>query len=102
MRPRRLFLTHFGYADQPEVHLSTYRERLQHWGALSAEILARGQEQSEAMRAFGRAVAAEAAEFLSPTELSHYVFNGALQLSWLGLERYHRKRAEAKATDAAG
>lgn len=102
LRPRRLFLTHFGYADQPEVHLSAYRERLQHWGALSAEILARGQEQSEAMRAFGRAVAAEAAEFLSPTELSHYVFNGALQLSWLGLERYHRKRAEAKATDAAG
>ncbi len=102
LRPRRLFLTHFGYSDQPERHLNAYRERLQHWGALSAEILGRGQEQSEAIRAFGRAVSAEAAELLSPAELSHYVFNGALQLSWLGLERYHRKRAEAKAKQSAG
>jgi glyoxylase-like metal-dependent hydrolase (beta-lactamase superfamily II) len=101
LRPRRLFLTHFGYSDQPERHLNKYRERLQHWGALSAEILSRGQEQSEAVRAFARAVGAEAAEFLSPAELSHYVFNGALQLSWLGLERYHRKRSEAKAKESA-
>jgi glyoxylase-like metal-dependent hydrolase (beta-lactamase superfamily II) len=100
LRPRRLFLTHFGYSDQPERHLNAYRERLQHWGKLSAEILSRGQEQSEAIRAFGRAVAAEAAEFLSPAQLSHYVFNGALQLSWLGLERYHRKRAEAMAKES--
>ena len=100
LRPRRLFLTHFGYSDQPERHLNAYRERLQHWGKLSTEILSRGQEQSEAIRAFGRAVAAEAAEFLSPAQLSHYVFNGALQLSWLGLERYHRKRAEAMAKES--
>ena len=102
LRPRRLFLTHFGFSDQPERHLNAYQERLQHWGTVSGEILSRGQEQSEAMRAFARAVAAEAAEFLSPAELSHYVFNGALQLSWLGLERYHRKRAEAKAKESAG
>jgi len=102
LRPRRLFLTHFGYSDQAERHLNNYRERLRHWGTLSAEILSRGQGQSEAVRAFARAVAAEAAEFLSPAELSHYVFNGALQLSWLGLERYHRKRAEAKAQQPAG
>jgi glyoxylase-like metal-dependent hydrolase (beta-lactamase superfamily II) len=101
LRPRRLFLTHFGYSDQPERHLNAYRERLQRWGELSGEILSRGQEQSEAIRAFSRAVAAEAAESLSPAELSHYVFNGALQLSWLGLERYHRKRAEAKAKELA-
>ena len=102
LRPRRLFLTHFGFSDQPERHLKAYRERLLHWGTLSGEILSRGLEQSEAMRAFARAVAAEAAEFLTPPELSHYVFNGALQLSWLGLERYHRKRAEAKAKESAG
>jgi glyoxylase-like metal-dependent hydrolase (beta-lactamase superfamily II) len=101
LRPRRLFLTHFGYSDQAERHLNAYRERLQHWGELSAQILSRGQEQNEAILAFGRAVAAEAAEFLSPGELSHYVFNGALQLSWLGLERYHRKRAEARARETA-
>ena len=102
LRPRRLFLTHFGYSDEPERHLNAYRERLQHWGKLTAEILSRGQERSEAILAFSRAVAAEAAEFLTPTQLSHYVFNGALQLSWMGLERYHRKRAEAMAKESAG
>lgn len=102
LRPRRLFLTHFGYSDQPERHLNAYRERLRHWVALAESILARGQDQSEAIRSFSRAVAAEAAEFLSPSELSHYVFNGALQLSWLGLERYHRKRMEAAAKESAG
>jgi len=27
--------------------------------------------------------------------MGNYVFNGALNLSWLGLARYHRKRAES-------
>lgn len=97
LHPRRLFLTHFGYSDQPERHLAAYRERLLHWGALTEEILAQAKDQTEAVRDFARVVAAEAAEFLTPAELSHYVFNGALQLSWLGLARYHQKRMEAKA-----
>lgn len=97
LHPRRLFLTHFGYSDQPERHLTAYRERLLHWGALTEEILAQAKDQTEAVRDFARVVAAEAAEFLTPAELSHYVFNGALQLSWLGLARYHQKRMEAKA-----
>lgn len=97
LHPRRLFLTHFGFSDQPDRHLQAYRERLKHWGALTADILARAKDQNEAVREFARAVAAEAAEFLSPSELSHYVFNGALQLSLLGLARYHQKRAQAGA-----
>jgi hypothetical protein len=47
------------------------------------------------MRKFAQEVAADAAQLLTPEELSHYMFNGALHLSWLGLARYHRKRAEA-------
>ena len=46
------------------------------------------------MQAFAEESAMEAAQFLSLDELSHYAFNGALHLSWLGLARYHRKRAE--------
>jgi len=97
LHPRRLFLTHFGYSDQPERHLQAYRERLQRWAALTAEILSRDKEPTESVRDFARAVAAEAAEFLTPDELSHYVFNGALQLSWRGMVRYHQKREEARA-----
>ena len=96
LRPSRLFLTHFGFSDQPERHLQNYRERLLRWGQLSGEILAREPDQAKATHTFAKAVAAEAADSLTPEELSHYVFNGALQLSWRGLERYHRKRMEAK------
>ncbi len=96
LRPLRLFLTHFGFSDQPERHLKNYRERLQHWGELSAEILAREPDQSRAVHSFAKKVAAEAADSLTPAELSHYVFNGALQLSWQGLARYHRKRLETQ------
>jgi glyoxylase-like metal-dependent hydrolase (beta-lactamase superfamily II) len=96
LRPLRLFLTHFGFSDQPERHLMNYRERLLHWGQLSAEILAREPDQAKATHSFAKAVAAEAADSLTPDELSHYVFNGALQLSWRGLERYHRKRLQAQ------
>lgn len=97
LRPRRLFLTHFGFSDEADRHLETYQECLTQWGKLSAEILSRTGDQTEAIRDFARAVAAEAAEFLTPEELSHYVFNGALQLSWLGLARYHQKRKEGQA-----
>ena len=96
LHPRRLFLTHFGFSNDPGRHLETYRKRLRHWGELTAEIQARVPEETEAVRTFARTVAAEAADFLSPEDLALYVFNGALQLSWLGLARYHRKKSEAK------
>ena len=97
LHPRRLFLTHFGFADEASRHLEAYQGRLKDWAKLSEEILARELEQTEAVRDFARAVAAEAAEHLTPEELSQYVFNGALQLSWLGLARYHQKRKEGQA-----
>jgi len=96
LHPRRLFLTHFGFSDDPGRHLEAYRKRLLDWGELTAEIQARVPDETEAVRTFARTVAAEAADFLSPEDLALYVFNGALQLSWLGLARYHRKKSEAK------
>jgi glyoxylase-like metal-dependent hydrolase (beta-lactamase superfamily II) len=95
LRPMRLFLTHFGFSDQPDRHLKSYGERLKHWGVLSAEILAREPDLAKATHSFARVVAAEATDYLTPEELSQYVFNGALPLSWQGLARYHRKRLEA-------
>ena len=96
LHPRRMFLTHFGFSDHAERHLTAYRERLIQWAKLCGEILTRGNDQHDAVRDFARAVAAEAAEFLKPEELSLYVFNGALQLSWLGLVRYQQKRLEGR------
>jgi hypothetical protein len=39
---------------------------------------------------------------LAPDQVAEYLFNGALNLSWLGLARYHRKRAEQFAAQPAG
>ena len=95
LHPKRLFLTHFSFSDHPEAHLKRFRERLKLWKDLSAKIFATAADDSAAMHRFAQEVAAEAAQFLKPEELSHYVFNVALNLSWAGLSRYHRKRAEA-------
>lgn len=95
LHPQRLFLTHFSFSDDPPLHLANYRERLFRWRDLSAAILARNLEEPASMHRFAQEIAAEAAQFLTPEEISQYVFNGALHLSWLGLARYHRKRTEA-------
>jgi len=97
LKPKRLFLTHFGFSDHPARHIASYRERLLRWSELTAKILAEGVEESQASEAFISAIAAEARQTLSREEVDHYLFNGALHLSWLGLARYHRKRAAAQA-----
>jgi glyoxylase-like metal-dependent hydrolase (beta-lactamase superfamily II) len=101
LHPKKLFLTHFSFLDNPAVHIAAHRERLHSWRDLSADLLARNLEESEAMHRFAQETAAEAAQHLSPDELSHYLFNGALNLSWMGLCRYHRKRSEAAVQPAA-
>lgn len=93
LHAKRLFLTHFSFADNPVEHIATYRKRLHQWSDLAANILARELDANGSVHTFAKEVAAEAAQFLSPDEISHYVFNGALNLSWLGLARYHRKRS---------
>ena len=36
LHPKRLFLTHFSFSDNPDAHLASYRERLHRWRDLSA------------------------------------------------------------------
>jgi glyoxylase-like metal-dependent hydrolase (beta-lactamase superfamily II) len=92
LHPRRLFLTHFGFSDQASRHIAHYRERLHHWSEFAGQILAARHDDRQAMEAFVREVTREASGTLSPEEISQYGFVGALNLSWLGLARYHRKR----------
>jgi glyoxylase-like metal-dependent hydrolase (beta-lactamase superfamily II) len=95
LHPQRLFLTHFSFSGNPALHIASYRERLHRWSELCGSILARNLEESDSIHRFAQEIAAEAAQFLSPDELSNYFFSGALNLSWLGLARYQRKRTEA-------
>jgi glyoxylase-like metal-dependent hydrolase (beta-lactamase superfamily II) len=96
--PARLFLTHFGYSNDPSAHIAEYRKNLLRWAALAAEVLRATPDQSAALEKFVSAASAEIKQRLSAGEAVHYIFNCGLNLTWLGLARYHRKRAEAAAT----
>lgn len=98
LKPQQLFLTHFGFSQDPHRHLSDYRIRLKLWSEVAARLLSSGLGDAEGMEEFAREVSAEAESLLTPTELEHYRYNAQLRLSWLGLSRYHKKRAAALAS----
>jgi glyoxylase-like metal-dependent hydrolase (beta-lactamase superfamily II) len=94
-KPARLFLTHFGFSDNPSEHIRLFRERLHRWAALTAEILRIAANDSAAMNSFMSATYAEISQYLPSGEADHYAFSAGLNLSFLGLARYLRKRAAA-------
>jgi hypothetical protein len=94
-KPARLFLTHFGYSDNPSEHIRLFRERLHRWAALAAENLRAAASDSAAMEGFMSAAYAEISQHLPAGEADHYAFSAGLNLSFLGLARYLRKHATA-------
>jgi glyoxylase-like metal-dependent hydrolase (beta-lactamase superfamily II) len=120
-KPARLFLTHYGYADNPPAHIAEFRERLHHWSEAAEEALvsaaqdhvakdstnrdkqtndtaareAIAAQDAEAMKVFIQKSRAEMDEQLGHVEAEHHAFTAALNLSFLGLARYIRKRAPA-------
>lgn len=95
--PARLFLTHFGYSNDPAAHIAEYRQNLQRWSALAEKILRSTPDERGGLQAFVSAASSEIERQVTGAEAEHYVFNCGLNLTWLGLRRYHRKRAEATA-----
>jgi glyoxylase-like metal-dependent hydrolase (beta-lactamase superfamily II) len=93
--PSRLYLTHFGFSENPAEHILLFRERLHKWAALAEEIIRSSSSDSAAMDSFMSATRAEIAQHLPTGEVEHYVFSAGLNLSFLGLARYLRKRATA-------
>ncbi len=96
-RPSRLFLTHFGFAGNPAEHIEEFRRRLHHWAQLAAEVLRSASSEAEAKNAFVARAQGEMQEQLGAKEADHHAFTAGLDLSFLGLARYLRKRAEARA-----
>jgi glyoxylase-like metal-dependent hydrolase (beta-lactamase superfamily II) len=94
-KPSRLFLTHFGVSENPVEHIALAREQLHRWAALAAESIRTAASESAAMDSFISSARAEIAQHLPADELEHYVFSASLNLSFLGLARYLRKRANA-------
>jgi len=93
--PARLFLTHYGYSANPAEHILIFRENLHRWAALTAEILRTASDDSAAMDSFMSKTYAEISQHLTGGEAEHYAFSAGLNLSFLGLARYLRKRTAA-------
>jgi hypothetical protein len=90
--PERIFLTHFGFIENPAEHIRLYKERLAEWSALTRQLLESGAETTEAERRFVDRIACEIKSTLPVDAADHYIFNGGLRLSWLGLMRYVRNK----------
>jgi glyoxylase-like metal-dependent hydrolase (beta-lactamase superfamily II) len=89
--PERLFLTHFGFIENPAEHIRLYKKRLREWMDLTRSLLNSAVESTEAENLFVEAVSSEIKAAMSVSDAEHYIFNGGLRLSWLGLLRYARK-----------
>jgi len=94
-KPARLFLTHYGFSENPAEHILLFRERLHKWAAAADKIIRSSASDSDAMDSFMTVTRAEIAQFLPLEEVEHYVFSAGLNLSFLGLARYLRKRVSA-------
>lgn len=97
LKPAKLFLTHFGYSGDPQDHIARYRERLRAWTELVRKLVAESADETAAGNAFVAAITEELKHSFSPADAAHYVFNGGLILSYLGLARYIRKSSAAPA-----
>jgi glyoxylase-like metal-dependent hydrolase (beta-lactamase superfamily II) len=94
-KPARLFLTHFGCSEKPAEHIAQFRDRLHRWAAATEEIIRNAGSESAALEPFMAAMRTDIGQHVAAEEVEHYVFSAGLNLSFLGLARYLRKRATA-------
>ncbi len=94
-RPARLFLTHFGFADNPAEHIAKFRERLHLWAEITEKILRSETDESAALQEFIKQTQAEMAVYLGAGDAEQHSFTAGLPLSFLGLARHIRKRSNA-------
>jgi glyoxylase-like metal-dependent hydrolase (beta-lactamase superfamily II) len=94
-RPEKLFLTHYGFAENPEEHIAIFRERLHAWAGMAGKVMQSATSDAEAVQEFMTVARADIAQNLPPDETEQYAFTAGLDLSFLGLARHLRKRAGA-------
>jgi glyoxylase-like metal-dependent hydrolase (beta-lactamase superfamily II) len=94
-RPAKLFLTHFGFAENPAEHIAKSRERLHLWANITEKILRSEPDEQAALQLFLAQTQAEMAGYLGPEDAAQHSFTAGLPLSFLGLARHIRKRGKA-------
>ncbi len=90
--PRRLFITHFGFVDEPGRHLDDLIARLRRLADLARESLELEGDDAGRLAWFRRGVGADLRRFLSEADAAEIERDVMLDDSWQGLARYYRKR----------
>ena len=94
--PSSLFITHFGPFANVREHLQKTREGLRRWSERASGILRRGGNEEEQLASFVELGEKEYSRQLSAEAAARYAGGANAKLSWYGLSRYWRKRAEAQ------
>jgi glyoxylase-like metal-dependent hydrolase (beta-lactamase superfamily II) len=94
-QPSKLFVTHFGYAENPAKHIADFRERLHLWADITENALRSTSELEVALQSFLDKTQTEMREYLSTADAEQHAFTAGLPLSFLGLARHIRKRSAA-------
>jgi len=95
--PDTLFVTHFGAWQGTRAHVEELRRRLQEWAGIARALLERTDlDDAGRLDAFERRIVEDLRRALPEPEVEFYQRAGRLDYSWLGLERYWRKRTPAE------
>jgi glyoxylase-like metal-dependent hydrolase (beta-lactamase superfamily II) len=92
--PSVLLLTHFGPAYQPAAYIEDYRAALLLWAAIVQEGLASGEDQGAQIARLSELAKTSLGPAAAGQEAHLYEHASSTVLSWHGLARYWRKRAE--------
>jgi glyoxylase-like metal-dependent hydrolase (beta-lactamase superfamily II) len=94
-QPSKLFVTHFGYAENPAKHIADFRERLHLWAEITERAMQSSSDIAVALQFFLEQTQTEMREYLSEADAEQHAFTAGLPLSFLGLARHIRKRSAA-------
>jgi glyoxylase-like metal-dependent hydrolase (beta-lactamase superfamily II) len=91
-QPSKLFVTHFGYAENPAKHIADFRERLHLWAEITEQAMQSTPDVAAALQFFLEQTQTEMRQYLSEADAEQHAFTAGLPLSFLGLARHIRKR----------
>jgi glyoxylase-like metal-dependent hydrolase (beta-lactamase superfamily II) len=95
-KPARLFITHYGPFDDVGGHIERTREGNYRWAERAKGILAKHPDESAQIAEFNAEAAKDFREQLPADAAARYLIGANPTLSWYGLARYWRKRADAE------
>lgn len=100
--PTVLMLPHFGPYTNVKEHLQVTRERLYSWTEQAWNVMKNTPDESDRVTTFTKLIEDEFRQQLPDAKsCARYVAVAMPPLSWLGLERYWRKRIEAQQNNLA-